>query len=102
MNTVNTDNVALTQNLSSKVTKNYYTGGTFPAIPSRDEFHHYTSNNLTLHDFETDYPPFPGHNVNAVGSAIKWTFGNNKNKGHRYSFKPTKNNKKPKDNQDNQ
>lgn len=34
MNTeVNTDNVALTQRLSSKTTKNYYTGGTFPAIP---------------------------------------------------------------------
>ena len=30
---MNTENVALTQNLSSKVTKNYYTGGTFPAIP---------------------------------------------------------------------
>ena len=38
MNTeVNTDNVALTQRLSSKTTKNYYTGGTFPAIPSREE-----------------------------------------------------------------
>lgn len=47
MNTeVNTDNVALTQRLSSKTTKNYYTGGTFPAIPSREEFHRYASNIL--------------------------------------------------------
>lgn len=44
MNTeVNTDNVALTQRLSSKTTKNYYTGGTFPTIPSREEFHRYAS-----------------------------------------------------------
>ena len=49
MNTeVNTDNVALTQRLSSKTTKNYYTGGTFPAIPSREEFHRYASNILNL------------------------------------------------------
>ena len=52
MNTeVNTDNVALTQRLSSKTTKNYYTGGTFPAIPSREEFHRYASNILNLYAF---------------------------------------------------
>lgn len=53
MNTeVNTDNVALTQRLSSKTTKNYYTGGTFPAIPSREEFHRYASNILNLYAYK--------------------------------------------------
>ena len=91
---VNTDNVALTQRLSSKTTKNYYTGGTFPAIPSREEFHRYTSNVLSLHDFETDYPTFPSHNIDAAESSIGWTKSNNKNKGHKYNFKPTKNSTK--------
>lgn len=81
MNTeVNTDNVALTQRLSSKTTKNYYTGGTFPAIPSREEFHRYASNILNLYAFETDYPPFPSCNINAAASSIGWTKSNNKNK----------------------
>ena len=102
MNTVNTDNVALTQKLSSNVTKNYYTGGTFPVIPSRDEFHRYASNSLALYDFETDYPPFAGHSINAAASSIGWTKANNKNKGHKYNFKPTKNSKKKQKNQDNQ
>lgn len=88
---MNTENVALTQSLSSKVTKNYYTGGTFPSIPSREEFHHYYSGNLGLYDFETDYPPFPGHNVSVTASAYSWTIANNKNKGHKYKFKSTKN-----------
>ena len=95
MNTeVNTDNVALTQRLSSKATKNYYTGGTFPAIPSREEFHRYASNVLSLYDFETDYPPFPSHNIDATASSIGWAKGNNKNKGNKYKFKPTKNSTK--------
>lgn len=88
---MNTENVALTQNLSSKVTKNYYTGGTFPSIPSRKEFHHYYSGNLGLYDFETDYPPFPGHNVTVTAASYSWTISNNKNKGHKYKWKPTKN-----------
>lgn len=88
---MNTENVALTQSLSSKVTKNYYTGGTFPSIPSREEFHHYYSGNLGLYDFETDYPPFPGHNVSVTASSYSWTIANNKNKGHKYKFKSTKN-----------
>ena len=95
MNTeVNTDNVALTQRLSSKTTKNYYTGGIFPAVPSREEFHRYASNVLSLHDFETDYPPFPSHSINAAASSMGWTKGNDKNKGNKYKFKPTKNSTK--------
>lgn len=97
MNTeVNTDNVALTQRLSSKTTKNYYTGGTFPAIPSREEFHRYASNILNLYAFETDYPPFPSCNINAAASSIGWTKSksNNKNKGNKYKFKSTKNSTK--------
>lgn len=95
MNTeVNTDNVALTQRLSSKTTKNYYTGGTFPAIPSREEFHLYASNILNLYAFETDYPPFPSCNINAAASSIGWTKSNNKNKGNKYKFKSTKNSTK--------
>ena len=102
MNTVNTDNVALTQKLSSNVTKNYYTGGTFPTVPSRDEFHRYASNQLSTYNFETDYPPFPAHNINITASAISWTKSNNKNKGNKYNLKPTKNSKKKQNNQDNQ
>ena len=91
MNTeVNTDNVALTQRLSYKTTKNYYTGGTFPAIPSRAEFHRYASNILNLYAFETDYPPFPSCTLNAAASSIGWTKSNIKNKGIKYKFKQTK------------
>ena len=95
MNTeINTENVALTQNLSPKVTKNYYTGGTLPSIPSREEFHRYASNVLSLYDFETDYPPFPSRNIDAAASSIGWTKSNHKNKGNKYKFKPTKNSTK--------
>ncbi len=88
MNTeVNTENVALTQKLSSNVTKNYYTGGTFPAIPSREEFHRYCSNNLSLYDFETDYPPFPGQSINKTVTAIGWTIANERAGKNKIKYK---------------
>lgn len=44
MNTeVNTDNVALTQRLSSKTTKNYYTGGTIFLL------YHLVKNFIAMH-----------------------------------------------------
>ena len=40
-------------------------------IPSREEFHRYTSNLLTEWDFCTDFPPM-GH-VNKTAKAINWS-----------------------------
>lgn len=54
-------------------------------IPSREEFHRYTSNYLTEHDFCTNHPSRDGGmQVSKVASAIRWTQRNANNKN---SFK---------------
>lgn len=81
-----------TEASTSKVTKNYYTGGTFPAVPTREEFHRYASNIISINDFGTDYPTFPGYNIDLAASSIKWTKNNDKAPKSRYYIKPkTKN-----------
>lgn len=45
-------------------------------IPSREEFHRYTSNLLTNRDFETEYPGKEAYQANLVSSALRWTIAN--------------------------
>lgn len=54
-------------------------------IPSREEFHRYTSNLLSNSDFYTDYPS--GFQVERVASAISWTYANEKKRNCNYSYK---------------
>lgn len=84
---MNTRNVALTESLSTEGAKNYYTGGTFPPIPSREEFHRYCSDYLSSYDFETDYPPYEAKNINKAASAISWTLTNEKKRLNNNKYK---------------
>ena len=61
---------------------NYYTGRNYDdaPIPTREEFHRYTSNLLTEADFCTNYPCDAGFQTNRVANAISWTYTNEKNK----------------------
>lgn len=53
-------------------------------IPSREEFHHLSSNILSESDFSTDYPSCI--QVNKVASAISWTYSNEKNRNIRRKY----------------
>ena len=59
----------------------YTTPGSHNApIPSREEFHRYTSEYLYLEDFCTDYPPEYGTHAQRIARAINWTIKNAKPK----------------------
>ena len=45
-------------------------------IPTREEFHRYASNELSLGDFCTNYSS--GYQVERVAQAIRWTIANDK------------------------
>ena len=52
--------------------RNYYTSSNYAnTIPTRDEFHRYTSNLLTNGDFCTDYSS--GYQIDRVAQSIDWT-----------------------------
>ena len=53
-------------------------------IPSREEFHRYTSNLLTNSDFNTDYFSDPYFQINRVASALNWTQKNSNSKNYSY------------------
>lgn len=55
-------------------------------VPSREEFHRYTSNILTEWDFCTDFPPFlSGGQADRIASAMRWTQANAY--GRTYNYK---------------
>lgn len=54
-------------------------------IPTREEFHRYTSNLLTNSDFNTDYFSDPYFQINRVASALNWTKRNAY--GRTYSYR---------------
>lgn len=58
--------------------KNYYLSSNYVSsnIPTREEFHRFASNELSLGDFCTNYSS--GYQVNRVFKAIKWTYENNR------------------------
>ena len=45
-------------------------------IPSREEFHRYASNELSLGDFCTNYSS--GYQIDKVAKAIRWTIANDR------------------------
>lgn len=58
-------------------TKNYYTSSNYAAtIPTREEFHQFASNIISIADFDTDHSN--GLQTGKVDSAIKWTIKHNK------------------------
>ena len=54
-------------------------------IPSREEFHRYTSNLLAKSDFNTDYFNEPYFQISRVASALIWTKKNANS--HTYKYK---------------
>lgn len=61
------------------VTKNYYTSSNYATInplPSRDEFHRFTSNELSLGDFCTNHPSC--YQIERVAQSIRWTIANDR------------------------
>lgn len=66
-------------------TKNYTQKHNTLHIPTREEFHRYTSNKLSEEDFCTDYPGSAGYQINKVASSIRWTLSNARK--HDYSIK---------------
>lgn len=46
-------------------------------IPTREEFHRYTSNYITDGDFLLYYPPDPGLQIAKIVNALSWTKRNN-------------------------
>lgn len=58
--------------------RNYYTTSSNYAstIPSRDEFHKYASNLITISDFETDHTN--ELQISKVDTALRWTIKNRK------------------------
>ena len=53
-------------------------------IPSREEFHRYTSNLLCNSDFNTDYFSDPYFQTNRVASALNWTKKNTNSRTYKY------------------
>lgn len=51
-------------------------------IPAREEFHRFTSNELSEGDFCTNHPS--GYQINKVTSALSWTFSNEKKRNNNY------------------
>lgn len=57
--------------------KNYYTSSNYVGrIPTREEFHRYASNELSLGDFCTNHPS--GYQIERVAQSIRWTIANDK------------------------
>jgi len=59
--------------------KNYYTLSNYETIntlPSRDEFHKFASNELSLGDFCTNHPS--GYQIARVDQSIRWTIANDR------------------------
>lgn len=57
--------------------KNYYTSSNYAAtIPTREEFHRFTSNELSLGDFCTNHPS--GYQIERVAQSIRWTIANDR------------------------
>ena len=56
-------------------------------IPSREEFHRYTSNIITERDFCTDFQPFDGVQISKVASALLWTKRNAYGCTYKYKYK---------------
>lgn len=44
-------------------------------MPTRDEFHRFVSNHLSIEDFNTHYPT-DGTQIGKVAAAINWTYNN--------------------------
>ena len=64
------------------LTKNYYTSSNYTgltSIPTKEDFSKYTSNLITLGDFDTDHPNCC--QVKKIANAIDWTIKNSKKKG---------------------
>lgn len=62
--------------------KNCYSKKNYPPIPTREEFHLYTSNLIYDSDFLTYYPQSFGYNAANTANSIKWT----KNNTHKSKF----------------
>lgn len=57
--------------------KNYYTSSNYAiTIPTREEFHKFTSNELSLGDFCTNHPS--GYQIERVSQSIRWTITNDR------------------------
>ena len=69
-------------------TKNYYTSSnyeTIKPIPSREEFHKFASNLISIGDFDTDHSN--GVQVQKAGDAIDWTIKKTKSKNNNKSVR---------------
>lgn len=44
-------------------------------MPTRDDFHRFVSNHLSIEDFNTHYPT-NGTQIGKVATAINWTYNN--------------------------
>ena len=59
------------------MTRNYYTSSNYVnTIPTREEFHRYASNVISIGDFDTDHSN--GRQAEKVDDAIKWTVKHSK------------------------
>lgn len=67
-------------------TNKYITPGSHNLqIPTEGEFHRYTSNKITISDFDTTYSN--KFTVNKVAAAIKWTINNEKKRNNNWKNK---------------
>ncbi|MSA02172.1 hypothetical protein GKG47_08975 [Lactonifactor sp. BIOML-A3] len=58
-----------------------------PHIPSREEFHRYASNLISVGDYCTDYFPYQGRQSQKVESALQWTRKNALGKNQKEGYK---------------
>lgn len=67
--------------------RNYYTTSSNYAntIPTREEFHRYTSNAISVSDFHTDHTN--EIQIDKVDYALKWTVKNDKKKNQDYKIR---------------
>lgn len=57
--------------------RNYYTSSNYKGnIPTREEFHRFASNELSLGDFCTNHPS--GYQIERVTQSIRWTIANDR------------------------
>lgn len=56
------------------------------SIPSREEFHKYASNLLSISDFDTEHHAYDGYQINRVVSALNWSRDNHN--ARNYHFQP--------------
>lgn len=63
--------------------RNYYLSSNYATtIPSREEFHKFANNTISLSDFETYHTN--GIQIEKVDSAIKWTIKNTNKAKRKY------------------